>query len=918
MICPQCKHLNPPSSHECLNCNWKLKCEPIEDTKQVNHRPGQPTTHSTTSSINSETQLGIDDLDDINLLNELDSFEIHQIIGKGGMGNVYHASDKVLHRDVAIKVLRSNVQENLTADTLLAEARIASQLNHPNIVTIYDVARSKNKNYIVMERVKGKSLDELMPINGFSLLNSLNYALQIAKGLSFAHEQLIIHRDIKPQNIMLNSEGQIKILDFGVSGLINPNEPDLKPRSTKHVIGTPKYMSPEQIKKLNLDHRSDVFSFGAVFYEMLCGQSPFPQNSIDTLYDAILTGNYVPIHKKKPDLPLRVVTVVEKMLAKNRQDRWQSTKELAVELIDIYKELTYQQNWWKRSHWMTKAVITVTFLFALGWNLKDIAFPLSTQQLIDRQLEEATKIAIMPFENISGDPQIQLFSDGLSVNLGSDLSSIASAYGDLWVIPSTEIRRFDSPTPQIISDKFGVNLILTGSIQHMGSTRLVVLNLINSQNGQQLKTVEMSINAAELFQGYEMIREKTLSLLNWSVPDTLTAQFNAQRPQLDGAYKAYISGQGHLYRYDQTGNLEKSLNAFTQAIELDPNYESAYVGLIETFLLHFDKSKNIQWLHAASKEIEKLQAINPQNTLINYLTAESERKQGNYKIASELYQKSIQQNASLIKARRGLAKSYTQLGKHKKAEETYIKASQLATNNWNVISDLGMFYFRNGNYEKSLKQFKNLIKTSPNNHFGFTLTAASYYAMGDIKNAIEYTKKSIQLKPSDNAYSNLGTMFFSLGQYNQAIEAYEQAIQISNTNFNIWGNLGDAYKLVNNPKSLDCYTQAIKLAKLSLQTNPNDTSVKVDLAYYLSNVGFANEANQYLDNINQANTGMEHFIAAQSYEQLGMIEKSIEHLKTALKKNYSIHEIMNTPLLSRTQEHSKFKQLIRTYRNQEL
>ncbi len=910
MICPQCKHLNHESADVCENCHWRLKCDPILDTKEVYFTPEKNINFNWESLNSYQIQSDTEEFGNSKSLNQLDSFIINALIGKGGMGDVYLARDEVLHRNVAIKVLRSSAKQSYASDILLEEARIISQLNHPNIVTVYDVARSNNHDYIVMEWVKGSSLDELLPYNGFTVRKAVNYALQIAKGLSFAHEQLIIHKDIKPKNIMLNSQGEIKILDFGISDLINPKKSSCHNQLEERVIGTPKYMSPEQINNEHLDHRSDIFSFGVVFYQMLCGQSPFRENSIELLYDDIRSGRFTPIQKIKPGLPQRVTSVLEKMLAIERQDRWQNTRELSIELIDIYKELTYQKNWWKRRHWVTKGMLVSMCVTTLVWSVQDIVFPPSTQQLIDRQLKEATKIAIMPFENISGDPQLQLFSDGLSVNLGTDLSSIANSQGDLWIIPSTEIRRIENANPELISNKFGVNLSLAGSIQHMGSTRLIVLNLINSQNRQQLKTVEISINADELYQGYELIREKTLSLLNWSVPEQLKDQFQSQRPQLDGAYKAYIIGKGHLYRYDLDDNIENALNAFNHAIALDPNYESAYVGLIETLLLNFDKTKDIRWLEAVSKEINKLQSINPQNTQINYLKAESERKLGNYDLASDLYRLSINQNPTLIKAKRGLAKSYSHLGNHEKAEQTYIAASQMAKNNWNVISDLGMFYFRNGKYKNSLRQFQKLIEISPNNHFGFSLTAASYYAMGEIEKAIEYTQKSIEINSTDNAYSNLGTMYFSLGKYNEAIESYEKAIQISDTNFNIWGNLGDAYKLVNSPKSIDSYTMAVELAQKSLSINPNNTSVKVDLAYYLSHLSRAEEAIEYLNEIGEAHSGMEHFIAAQTYDQLGLIEQSIMHLQTAITKNYPINEIINTPLLNRSRKHHQFQKLI--------
>jgi serine/threonine-protein kinase len=172
------------------------------------------------------------------------------------------------------------------------------------------------------------------------------------------------------------------------------------------------------------------------------------------------------------------------MLATKKDERWQSSTELATALHEIHAELTHKKNWWQRRHWFSKVAILIPFVLALGWSAKEILFPASTQQLIERQLAEATKIAILPFENISGDPLIQLFGDGLAVNLGSDLAAIASEQNNTWIVPATEISRMEDQSLQAVADKYGVNLVLTGSIQHMGSTRLLVLNRPTSQNSR--------------------------------------------------------------------------------------------------------------------------------------------------------------------------------------------------------------------------------------------------------------------------------------------------------------------------------------------------------------------------------------------------------------------------------------------------
>lgn len=912
LVCPQCSHINPSSSINCQKCNWQLINGQLDKTKYLSIE-----NNASDFTINAQEakQSKSSEFEQIKLMNQLDDFDIHQVLGKGGMGTVYRARDKTLQRDVAIKVLSNDVLESKYSDILLDEARMASKLNHTNIVTIYDVARSENNNYIVMEWVKGKPLNELIPLQGFPLTTALNYAQQIADGLSFAHKKYIVHRDIKPQNIMVNSQDQIKILDFGIANLFNPKENRSKSREPHQNLGTPQYMSPEQIQGIIPDHRSDIFSFGIVFYQMLCGVNPFKDKDISTLYDSICSGEYIPIQQVLPELPVRIGKLVYKLLTPQRNERWQNTEELSKEIHAFYKEHTDKKNWWQRQHWLGKVAVTLPFIFFISWGLQDILFPTSTQQLIERRLQEATKIAILPFDNISGDPEIQIFSDGLTVNLSSDLSAIASEQGNTWIVPSSETRRIKNLTPKSVSDKYGVNIILTGSIQHMGSKRLLVLTLINASNGQQLKTTEININAEQLFQAHSLVREEALSLLNWSIPEASLAKFNALRPQLDGVYKEYVKGKGYLYRYDRNNNLDNSMEAFKQAVKLDPSYQNAYIGMAEVTLLFFNRSMESHWLDEIMSIIDKLEAINPNHKQINNLRANVAMIRGNYESAVKLYQSSIDQSPRLIQAKRGLARAYSKLGDINNAENVFNQVIQQAPNNWRVISDFGMFYFKNGNYNKSLNHFKKLIEISPNNHFGYTLTAAAYYSINDIDNAINYTKKSIELKPTDNAHSNLGTMFFSIGKYEDAIESYKSALEISEDNYIIWGNLADAYKASKKSMSISSYTQASELAKLSLDTNSNDSYTKSHLSYYLANLNNTKDSLFYASQINENNTGLENFIAALTYEQLDMTEESIRHLVFAIDKNYPINEITNTPFLKKAKNNEKFSMIIKQTNN---
>ncbi len=936
--CPQCFYQNSLEALKCGLCDWTLADAGLDDTCisesiQTDFEPNLTIAPNIDLSTTPDPNLTIapdmaeqalisqnqphSDAHTFHLAGNLAHFEIHEILGQGGMGAVYHAKDRTLQRDVALKMLRPlAASSQMNTDALLDEARMASKLNHPNIVTIYDVARTKDSNFIVMEWVDGQPLVELIPGEGLELVKTLEYACQIADGIACAHQKHIIHRDIKPQNIMLSLQNTIKILDFGIADLINHQNDENNfisdPAQTNPDTGTPGYMSPEQAQRLNLDQRSDIFSFGIVLYQMLTGQKPFTGNNVSEVKQAIINGDYIPISRQLPELPSNMVSLMEKMLATNKSARWQSSAELAEALHAIYRELTGEKNWWQRRHWLSKVAIVLPFILALGWSSKTILFPPSTQQLIEQQLEEANKIAILPFDNISGDPLLQIFSDGLVTALASDLTVAGRNQGEgtTWVIPSSEIRRMKDPSVQEVSDKFSVDMIITGSVQHMGSTRSLVLNLLNARDGRQLKTTDITINANKLFQGHNRIRQEVMKLLDWTIPTSLAEKFNLQRPQFDGAYKEYIEGKGYLYRYDQAGNLDKALHAFQKAIEIDSSYENAYVSLAELQFLNFRKTKDNTWLDNMASTIEQLKQLNPNHDQINYLSAEIAMQKGEYQQAINLYQASVNQNQKHTKSQIGLARAFSKIDNTEMAENIYQTATQLAPNNWRVISGFGIFYFQNGNYQKALEQFNHLVTMSPNNDLGYRNMAAAYYSLGDIENAIVYSRLAIKLLPTGSAYTNLGTMLFYIKNYDESIIAFKMAVELDENNYLNWGNLGDAYKLTKNNTSVIAYQKAVKRAQSALKTNPKDTRAKASLAYYLANLKQEKEALFFAKQIGESNTGLENFIVATAYDHLKIMDQTLSHLKFSIKKNYPVEEILNTPLLKHCRQDQRFTYLI--------
>jgi len=888
-------------------------------------------------------------------------FKIIDILGKGGMGAVYKAKDLALERFVAIKMLRIS---NSELPLMLAEAKTISQLNHPNIVTVYDIARDDDANFIVMEWIDGQPLNSIIPSQGLPANTVIAYAKQMVAAISCAHQQHIIHRDIKPQNIMVDGDGHIKILDFGIAALIAPQAPAVnkepsakkepsaqEPSANKQpnavITGSPQYMAPEQILGQGSDVRSDLFSLGIVIYEMLAGVKPFLGLNFKDISEAIGKGQYTPLtelhaeykaenkteqrgeyqaghQSKKPSrrnskrqnnkqaLPAELIAIVDKLLQPEPAARYQSAAALAQDIAVIDEKINHKKNWWQQQHWFTKTLLIMPLMAMLAWSIRSVFFPPSTQELIARQLIESKKIAFLPFDNISGDPVLQIFSDGIATMLSSDLAEVGYLQGDgnTWVLPASEIRRMEDASITGIYNKYGVDVIITGSIQHMGSTRSIHLSLVNGSDGRQLKSLQLTIDADNLFAAQNQIRQQVMDLLGWQIPAELITKFAQQKPAFDGAYQHYLQGQGYLYRFDHGDNITKALKSFKAAIAIDASYADAYVGLAETQLRNFIEYQNVNLLKKMGETVEQLVKLDGNHRLLGYLQGELSFHQGHYVDAVKLFEQSIQQQPNFLKAYTGLSISYIELGELLKAEQILIIAYELMPNNNAVLIELGIFHFSNGDYPQAIGYFNLLAQQAPNNYIAYLNISACHYLNGDVQKAILAADKSIKVQANADGYANLGTYYFILKNYNQSIEAFEKMIALNDADYIKWGNLADAYRFAHNNKYFDAFNKAILLAEKALELNPNKKIAIALLAYYHANLGDIDKTNFYSKLINENDLGESQFFIAAAYARLLMKEVSLNYLRMAINNNYSIAEITTSPLLDSLKNENEYRQLL--------
>ena len=464
-------------------------------------------------------------------------YKILEKIGEGGMGVVYKAQDTKLDRLVAIKFLTahsSNDEENNAR--FLQEAKAAASLNHPNILSIYEIDKEGNNQFIVMELIEGNDLRSFLKSGqSISLDKSMDFITQTAKGLKAAHDKGIVHRDIKSENLMVTKDSQIKIMDFGIAKLKGSSGLT----KTGMSVGTISYMSPEQVQGIGVDQRSDIWSLGVVFYELLTGELPFKTEHDAALIYMISSEDVTPPSSLDRKIPNQMDTIVKKMLTKDWNLRYQNLNDFIKDIEAVKKELET-----------------------------------STQK------DKKKAIAVLPFDNISPDKESDYFSDGLTDEIIANLARLK----DMRVISRTTSIQYKKTNKDIktIGRELGARYIMEGSVRKFQDNLRITAQLIDVETDEQLWVGTYKGTLADVFDIQEQVSKQIVDALMLKLSPTEKVVLT-KRPTLNHeAFDCYLRARDFLYHFNRN-SLSFSIQLFQKAIELDPRYADAYAGLAHSY-----------------------------------------------------------------------------------------------------------------------------------------------------------------------------------------------------------------------------------------------------------------------------------------------------------------------------------------------
>ena len=522
-------------------------------------------------------------------------YRVHRLLGTGGMGEVYLAEDERLRRKVALKLLpeRLNVDEERVR-RFQREAHAASALNHPNIITIYDIGQADQRHYIATEFVDGLTLRERMQQQPQLRMDQLlDIAIGVANALVAAHGAGIVHRDIKPENIMLRPDGLVKVLDFGLAKVIGaPAE-----TTTGELMGTLLYMSPEQARGAVPDARSDLYSVGVVLYEMITGSTPYTGTNLLELADAITNRTIPPPSKKTPNLPAEVDRIVMGCLQRAPEKRYQSARDLLSDLYtvrDLYDEpmeLTRRsgkhqvtERWSSLSSkrrllaaplrpplWQRVLIAMVVMAAAIG-ALVWVRNANSNPSPID-------SVAVLPFRNATGDPNAQYLSEGIAESLIDSLSHLPR----LRVAARSSVFRYNQPSadPVAAGRELRMRGVVTGEVRQVGDTLVVRASLIDVEEGTQVWGQQYTRKLSDVLALQQEMASEIFSALRMELTGE-ERKVVAADAQSSEAFQLYLKGRHQRFKMTEDG-AKKAIEFFRRAIDIDPTYALAYAGMADAY-----------------------------------------------------------------------------------------------------------------------------------------------------------------------------------------------------------------------------------------------------------------------------------------------------------------------------------------------
>ncbi len=842
----------------------------------------------------------------------LGRYEIQSHLGEGGMGVVYRARDSRLGREVAIKVLNEEAAESpARIDRFVQEARSVARLSHPNILDIHDFGTHDGINYAVTEFLQGKTLRDRLAKGPMPIDKGLKVCGAIAEGLAAAHGEGIIHRDIKPSNIFITDTGQVKILDFGIARLReDPAEegsdesqaPTRSSVGSTRMAGTSGYMSPEQIEGGVVDGRSDIFGLGCVMYEVLTGQRAFRRVSAADTMLSILQDDPEPIGELRPEIPQPVEAIVERCLEKQPGERFESVRDVAFALRAMSERGGRAPPVRPVISNRTRRLAVVT---AGAGALFVIAMFLGSKLDVLRSppppiLPDSKHVAIVPFEATGEDQELIQFAAGMTETLAEDLELLVQSDDhDSWVVPTS--RTSGTVDVDYLFRRFNANVVLTGVVERNGPLLDLKLTSIEPESGRSFRSTEIEADLGNVSSLQIIPIERVAELVGLDLTDDHRQVFSDRTTSVARAFDLYLRARGLLAANAENRDAETAVTLLDESVKLDPLFVPAREALTGALALAFKDTDNQVYF---DRGVEVIEGLAPNSLSARVLRSQAEllAAQGDRERAAGTLERAAELAPKSGETFHELGAVYQGLGRFADAERAYHRAINLRPGFWLTPDALGRMYFGQGRYDEAANSFRHVIECVPRSTVGYNVLGVIQFLQDDLEASRLTFERSVEVDSTDNyfALSNLGTLHFNAARFADAITVYERALVISDSEYEVWGNLAFAYAFGAEPeKARTPFERAIELAE-EVRTNESASDeLLADLAGFYAMVDQAETSRDLLVQVIalEPDDPQVHAKIGETFEDLKDREAALEWIGRAIEGGIPPRLFESRPML---------------------
>jgi serine/threonine-protein kinase len=749
----------------------------------------------------------------------LGPYEIRSHLGAGGMGEVYLAHDSRLGRIVALKVLPAGLASDpQRMNRFIQEAKTTSSLNHPNLLTIYEISHEGPLNYIASEFVDGLTLREYTAKTPLKLKEILTISVQICEALAAAHEAGVVHRDIKPENIMLRRRDQIvKVLDFGLAKVTEEfvdkqlSDPDASTRifiqtEPNVILGTIRYMSPEQARGLPVDARTDIWSVGVVLYEMITAHPPFSGPTASDLLVSILDREPMALAEYSPDAPAELQRIIKRALAKDREKRYQTVKDLAVDIENLRLELELNRELERVSasspgakllrqttgEMSTRSTSEIAGTNLPSEQLSSAGHLAAGLKKINRGLlaglllavlavvvaayfylwrpnnQTIDSIAVLPFVNTDGDPNVEYLSDGITESLIDSVSQLPNVS----VIARSSVFRYKGreTDPQAVGRELGVKAVLTGRIIQRGDRLMISAELVDVENNHRVWGGQYDRMLADILAVQSDISRDISDQLRVRLTGDQQKRVTRHFTENTEAYQSYLKGR--FYWNKRTGDdLKRAIDYFNQAIVKDPRYALAYAGLADCYVVipnYSDVPAQEAYLKAKAAALKALEIDDSLAEAHTSLAGINSDYEWDFKGCERELKRALALNPNYATAHHWYAQYLSTMARHQEALAEIKRAQELDPLSLIINAVVGDTYLKARLYDQAIEQLNKTIEMDKNFVSAHRYLANAFIEKGMYKEAIAELQKATTLATGNSALAdqratNLNEAFASGG-----------------------------------------------------------------------------------------------------------------------------------------------------------